>query len=812
MKRRSKSLKGRLLITIYFACLIPFILGGIYLYSFMSAWFYETNEQNTKQVLEQVDTLLNERLVEDMKSKIDLLTKDNRITQGDGTIRDYLDIEASDDIGYVSEIEEDIAHYFKALKESHNEIYYVFIALDNGSYIEYPDFKPTSNYDPRSRPWYMNTVSTDEIMISEPYISSVTKDMVMSYTKSITLKNGQKAVVGLSVSLELLTEKIGQVTIEKEGYVLVLNQSDTIIVSPKHTEWLLKKLDEVSFDMPLGKNERYYKGDVEGEHMVISIYESPLFKSIGVVPKKEMDSQLRGLLVLLISLYLVTFLIIFLVIDFITNRFTKPILDMAECLSKVGTNMAEIDVSNDTVISKYQKSGNEIGIIARAIYFMMNNVKNSMAENKIQSEYIEFLAYHDSLTELSNRHCFLETLEKSIQEGDSGCVILMDLDNFKSINDTLGHIFGDQVLKEVANRLMKIQSNCVNISRFGGDEFLILIKDKQQCNVEELLKQIQEIFQTPMCIDEHEVDVKFSMGVCNYPQDSDVVEQVIMNADLALYNVKQKGRNNYYFYEAQLMDSIIKRSVIEDTLKNALTMDGFELVYQPIVDTFTGEIASYEALLRLKDNRFFPSEFIPVAEEDGSIIKIGRMVLVKAIQQLSLWREKGHKIRPISINFSARQLIDNSFFSIMVETLSNYNIEPKFLELEITENIFLENKAATLIFLNKIKSLGVKISIDDFGKGYSSLNYLTFLPIDKVKLDRAINIKFLKDETQNVMKSIIQLAHSLNLVVVAEGIESEAQYKMLKELECDLIQGYIFSRPLQVEAVDKLYNKNYLSQ
>lgn len=266
------------------------------------------------------------------------------------------------------------------------------------------------------------------------------------------------------------------------------------------------------------------------------------------------------------------------------------------------------------------------------------------------------------------------------------------------------------------------------------------------------------------------------------------------------------------FFNEQMIEKLKEQIKIEKILREAIKKDELKLVYQPQVCTFTGEVVGFEALLRLKNHSISPAQFIPVAEETGIIIELGRWVTKEAIKQMSTWKRKGLNLKPVAINFSAKQLNDLKYIEFFKNTLEEMDVEAKYIDIEITESIFLEKKEETIEFINELKSLGVKISMDDFGTGYSSLSYLTFLPVDKIKLDKSLNDKFLESENVKVTDSLVSLAHSLKLEVVAEGIEHTAQYKYLKVAGCNYIQGYLFSKPLEVEQAEKIYNDNLLDK
>ncbi|MDF2615004.1 MAG: diguanylate cyclase protein [Clostridia bacterium] len=441
----------------------------------------------------------------------------------------------------------------------------------------------------------------------------------------------------------------------------------------------------------------------------------------------------------------------------------------------------------------------------------MSGIVLDISKIKEQEEYIEHLAYHDALTNLPNRVSFMNKLKEELDGAKSGAVMLLDLDNFKEINDLLGHSYGDMVLKEVTNELNNIADEKMFISRFGGDEFLILIMNEDDPNIiKEYAKKISKRLKHSFIIKNEEIYVYYSMGITRYPYDSNDANQLIMNADTAMYQVKHSGKNNHKFFNKDMIERLREKANIEFILRDAIKNEELMLMYQPQVHVDTGEVVGFEALLRLKKHSIPPNLFIPIAEETGLIIDLGNWVTREAIRQMAEWRDKGFKIKPMAINFSAKQLKDEKYLAFLEKALEEKAIDPKYLEIEITESILLERREETIDFLNKLKCKGVRIALDDFGTGYSSLSYLTFIPVDKIKLDKSLSEKFLEMENIKVMDSIISLAHSLNLQVVAEGIEEVEQYRKLKVGRCDYIQGYIFSRPLKPEAAEEIYNRPFL--
>jgi len=440
----------------------------------------------------------------------------------------------------------------------------------------------------------------------------------------------------------------------------------------------------------------------------------------------------------------------------------------------------------------------------------INGIILDITDMKKQEEYIDFMAHHDYLTNLLNRFKFMEILKEEIKKNKRGAVLLFDIDNFKNVNDTLGHVYGDELLKSVAKRLDEVSKDGVKIARFGGDEFLILLKNMDtEGEVTEYIERLKERFTEPFLIQDRENYISFSMGVTFYPKDSNDIDQIIMNADTAMYHVKVSGKNSSVFYSDEMKDNVNSRKDIEDLLRWAIKNDGYKLLYEPQVRVIDGEIIGFEALLRLKDHAIGPNIFIPIAEESGHIIEIGRWAAKEAVKVLSDWKKEGINDKVISINYSSKQLKDKGYVEYLVALTKEFEISPTLLEIEITEGILLENNSDTMEFLRELKRNGFNIALDDFGTGYSSLNYLTYIPVDKLKLDKSINDKFLSLEDTKVMDSIIQLGHSLKLKITAEGIETMDKFERLKDCECDYIQGYLFSKPVELEEAREILNKKY---
>lgn len=837
MKKKS-SMRNKVILTIFIGCLVPYFLGGIYLNLNIKERLYNNSIESSNQVLYQVSELLNKSLIDDMSEQVNLLASLDVIKYAENNINNYTRFDGNTYVYQEYQTEEMIESYFRILKESHTITNFIFLATENGDYMEYPHFLPDESYDPRVRPWYKETVHREGTYISEPYLTNITKEMVISFTKQVRNNEKNVGVVGISVSLDELSESISKIKIGKTGYIMVLSPQHKFIVSSRHPEWILKTPDEAGLEglTELEKaNVTNFITDIDGASYVINIHSSENgWKIISAVKEEEILGQANRVTRILVYIYIITIIFVLLILYPLMNHMIKPILTISEEIKR----MSGLDFNNSNEFKTLIKRSDEIGTVAIAFVEMqekvnhyverlMNNnieitTKNDMLtateeeltaqleEINQQKDYIDYLAYHDHLTKLPNRRMFMEHLLYKINNSQKVAVILLDLDNFKEINDVRGHVYGDKVLIQIAKRFEEIVDHQIFISRFGGDEFLFLVEyDKEESEIDKYVVQIINLFDNKILIDNSEIVLHCSMGISLYPKNSSDVNQLIMQADLAMYSVKNSGKNGYRFFDEDMMKNQLKIVDIENILREALKGDGFVILYQPMVDIRTNTIIAYEALLRLKDHPISPVEFINVAEKNGLIIPIGRVVTEKVICQMHQWRQEGMDMKPISINFSANQLQDSGYIQFLQGLLSTYRIDPSLLEIEITENIFMDNYQLPIAFLNQLKSMGITIAIDDFGTGYSSLNYLSFLPVDIVKLDRSLIMKFLEINNVQVMESLIALVHSLGLSVVAEGIETKEYVDILRQVECDFIQGYYFSRPLMAEQIPSINLVDY---
>ncbi|QZY54840.1 EAL domain-containing protein [Crassaminicella profunda] len=453
------------------------------------------------------------------------------------------------------------------------------------------------------------------------------------------------------------------------------------------------------------------------------------------------------------------------------------------------------------------QSNDELSDIADNINKMKEKIKSREEELLKKREQIHHLAYYDSLTGLPNRALFEEKISIALEEAKLNkgklALLYMDLDNFKKVNDTIGHMFGDLLLKNVGRLLKKYLGGRATVTRLGGDEFVaVLPKIEGSQELIPIIENMIKSFQNPWILDDSEFYITVSIGITLYPKDGETSHILLKNADTAMYSAKNNGKNSYHFYTPDLNEKMLEKLEMENNLRHAVERDEFIVYYQPKVQIHTGRIVGAEALIRWKHptkGMIPPSQFIPIAEETRLIVPIGEWVLRNACRQNKTWQELGYHSMVVSVNLSVIQIQQPNFVETVKKILKETGIKPSCLELEITENIIMKDFECANNILNNLRKLGIGISLDDFGKGYSSLNYLKQLEIDVLKIDKA----FVDDITENnhqqaIVKAVIDMAHSMNIVVVAEGVETWEQFKFLKDLHCDKVQGYLFSKPLPV--------------
>lgn len=448
----------------------------------------------------------------------------------------------------------------------------------------------------------------------------------------------------------------------------------------------------------------------------------------------------------------------------------------------------------------------------------MTGTVQDITERKKAEEQIRTLAYYDTLTELPNRVMFKEHLGKALararRRNNLVATLLLDLDRFKRINDTLGHSVGDQLLREVAARLMQsvrredlvsrhsFDDTATSVARLGGDEFAIMLTDLESVQAAaKVARRTLDMLSAPISLDAQEVFATASIGITVFPFDGEDVDSLLKNADTAMYHAKSEGRNNYQYYTKSMNASAFENLALENSLRRALERGEFELYYQPQLNLDSGEIVGVEALIRWQHPELgmvSPVQFIPLALETGLIVPMDEWGLRTACQQAKAWQDAGLRPMRVSVNLSSYQFRQKKLVELVARILSETRLDPQYLDIELTESTIMQNAEETVKTLHELKEMGIKLSVDDFGTGYSSLSYLKRFPLDTLKIDRS----FIKDITTDpddeaLTRAILAMSNSLKLRVIAEGVETEEQLNFLRANGCDEFQGYLFSRPVR---------------
>jgi diguanylate cyclase (GGDEF)-like protein/PAS domain S-box-containing protein len=459
------------------------------------------------------------------------------------------------------------------------------------------------------------------------------------------------------------------------------------------------------------------------------------------------------------------------------------------------------------------RKGNSIGIITTC---------EDITTRKNFEEQITHMAYHDALTNLPNRYLFEDRIQQSIvlakQNKRIMAILFVDIDNFKNINDAFGHNVGDMLLKDVAERLVKYlragdtiarlgtESSENTVARLGGDEFTVLLTEISKVqDAAAVAQRTINVLSQPFKIEDKEIFINVSIGISLYSQDGDDVQTLLRKADTALYHAKGEGRNCFHFFSEAMNIAILERYDIESKLRKALDSKELQLFYQPQVDILSGRIIGLESLIRWfqRDSKeISPKTFIPIAEETGLIIPIGEWVIRTACEQNKSWHISGFEPIPVAVNISGVQFKRKDFVDTVAKILTDVNLDPQYLELEFTEGTIMHNTEETVEKFNELRALGVRLSVDDFGTGYSSLSYLKRFPISTLKIDQTfMNDIAAEQDNKAIAKAIIALGHSLNLTVIAEGVETKQQVDFLRKHGCNGMQGYFISMPLNIHSI-----------
>lgn len=452
----------------------------------------------------------------------------------------------------------------------------------------------------------------------------------------------------------------------------------------------------------------------------------------------------------------------------------------------------------------------------------LESIRSSMVQTfsrlELEQKELYMMARTDALCGLANRNALSEYLKRLIADSSRAktefAFLFLDLDHFKTVNDSLGHSVGDELLKEVASVIHSVLRSNDFVARVGGDEFVIVLHQyKTQVEVAEVIERIQKRLSVPWVIQSYPIEITSSIGIALYPKDGEDMISLMQHADIAMYEAKNKGRAQYHYFTEELNAKVQESIALDKSMREALKANEYELYYQPKTDVHSGKIVGAEALIRwISPSKGIipPYVFIPLAEENGFIVELGHWVLQEALAQQIRWKEKGLDVS-ISVNIATSQLLDPAFESKLVDLLKQSKADPAKLDFEITEYLFFEQNKDNFEVLNMIRSFGISISLDDFGTGYSSLSYLKKFPIDNLKIDKSFVDDYNTFEGAVFLETIVKMGQALQMKIIAEGVEQKEQLEYLLSIGCDLYQGYHCSKPLCVEKFESFYLEHALS-
>jgi len=636
----------------------------------------------------------------------------------------------------------------------------------------------------------------------------------------IGVSPARRGYLAITVDLQQLGSHIGKDVIGTAGYLLVTDASGAPLFQSERFG-APPQVPANFFTAASATSHRKHPllVDFNGQRAFVKAAEVlPDLRLFAVLPEAELLQASSRLATVVAAITLISVVLtgtwLFLALHYLV---ISPLQRLERRSREIGRGRLDIDNTLD--------GKDEIGALASALQEMVHNLKRS-------NEQIRYIAYHDDLTGLPNRAMFQEYLNHVIADArrcdKQFALLFLDIDDFKRVNDTLGHQAGDRLLQEITDRLAQCLRRADYVARIdtrgeadellarlGGDEFVILLPDLKDAHAaSSLATRLITALAEPLAIDDHEFYISASIGITLYPSDGKDADELVKNADIAMYHAKEQGKNDYQYYLESMNVLAHERLALENKLRRALENDELRLHYQPQVDVVSGAIVGLEALLRWHhpvEGCIPPGLFMPVAEETGLILAVGEWVINEACRQSSAWLKAGLATPPIAVNLSGLQFGKQDLPGLIHTALARHGLNARQIEVEITESVIMSQPQHAVKELSAIRDQGVSIALDDFGTGYSSFSYLHRFPIDTLKIDRSfIHEIGGKEENAEIVAAIIAMAHILKLRVVAEGIEDVTQYALLSERGCDVMQGFLFSRPLPAEQVPQLLKNRVL--
>jgi diguanylate cyclase (GGDEF)-like protein len=799
------NLRTKLILVLLPSIAVPLIALGSIAYVKQRANVEEESLRQLEAVVDQIDRYVDAR-IEAARADV-VLFSNSRI------LSDYLLVE--DEALRLQLFQPGLLKLFASYQRANPEYYEIRIVLPDG----YEDTRATLTRIPNvtdeegETEYFQVIEQAEEDLVTQLILSTDSGEPALLLSHRISLVDDSadpilampklRGYLLVTMSLEFLADQVREARIGHGGHIHFVHSEGRVLFSSDSDHFHGSDLAPFDDLYELARSGVVGRTLHDGEaslarglepHEDLYLY--------AALPEFELLASTRNLA--LVTLVLVagsTVLTAAILYGVLSSLLLRPLAKLGQATQEIGRGNLVVDVGI--------RRGDEIGELAASFEDMSRNLQQS-------HEQISYLAYHDSLTGLPNRRMFSDALERvayTRRDEQILALLFVDVDDFKRINDLLGHQAGDEVLGEIADRLSSVvrpydtvsrreavqSSNAV--ARVGGDEFLILLANlSDPLQAANVAQRILDKLAVPMQAGGRKVHVNASIGITTHPHDGDTAEVLIRNADVAMYESKQHGKNQYRFYTAEMNAALIERVEMEHALRKAIECGELMLHYQPQVDTNTGVIVATEALVRWNSperGMVMPGAFIPLAEETGLIVPLGDWVLQEACRQNKAWQDDGLPPIPVAVNISNRQFADDALEAKVERVLASTSLEPRYLDIELTETSIMASPEKAARILMALKALGVRISMDDFGTGYSSLSALKHLPIDCLKIDQSFVRDIAPDaEDAAIVTTIIVMGKSLCLTVLAEGVEQEDELSFLREHGCDRIQGYLVSRPV----------------
>ncbi|MCH4888449.1 EAL domain-containing protein [Acidaminobacter sp. JC074] len=691
------------------------------------------------------------------------------------------------------------------LTEIKGSIRNAFVIYNDGSFILKPEAKIPIDFDPRTRDYYKAAYESRQIHWSQPYVDMATKELVITSAMYIQFQDID-GVIGVDINLNEIPNILSASQIGETGYSLLVSEDNRIIAD--------SNLDLIDRPLDVINDPEFLEMDLitgiaatnKGTYYLRRINQSNM-RLISFLPHSDVSRSVSFSTRMVSVLLLIAFFLSSILTYLITRRIIKPIKRLEETMkvSETSDMMIALELNtNDeinTLITGYNTLAEHVNQQNEELITLSNELIESEKELQKQYDKVSELAYTDHLTGLPNRVRFEEETKRYIRDEEDFAMMYMDLDNFKYINDTYGHNYGDVVLQIISKR---IKDCCVKnhfSSRISGDEFAILTKHVSEEKLSQMALKLLETISKPIYYNELEFTITGTIGISQYPYDGKNYEDLLSNADIAVHEAKSLSKNHYLIFSTDLRDDMLNRVILENQLLSAITNDELYLSYQPLIDFKSKKVYGFEALCRWENSQLgfvSPEVFIPLAEKTLLINSIGQFVLDEAIRFGAELNKETGRFYEMNVNVSLLELHQEGFVDQVVRTLEKYHFPSEFLNIELTESVASDSSVTIRQRIDKLRMLGIGLSIDDFGSGYSSLNQLTKINVTHLKIDRLLIVEASKDQAvYQLLRGIVEFAHIIDLKVIAEGIEDKHMEMLMLKMNIDYAQGYLYSKPIR---------------